>query len=65
MEQGPGNVCYMSRMEARWGRKEGRRETGREEVKGRGTGGWQMMEGWMEAMGGRMDGRWEVWMDRL
>lgn len=48
VEQGPGNVCCMRRMEGgREGRKGGR-ETGREEMKDRWTGGWQMRDGWME-----------------
>lgn len=35
-------------------------------MKGRGTGGWQMMEGWMERWEEGWMERWEeVWMDRL
>lgn len=56
----------MSRMEAGRERRKGGRETGREEVKGRGTGGWQMMEGWMERWEEGWMERWEEgWMDRL
>lgn len=43
MEQGPSDVCYISRMEGGWeGRKE-ERETGREEMKDRWTDGWQII----------------------